>query len=49
MLAIAKLTECLGDGTGELDGLLRSNSDVEVRAHALAVREASPGQHVESM
>ena len=46
-LAVAELAEELGDGPGDLDRLVGSHEDVDVRGHALAVGETATGQDVE--
>ncbi len=46
-LAVAELAEELGDGPGDLDGLVGSYEDVDIRGHALTVGEAATGQDVE--
>jgi hypothetical protein len=48
VLAVAELAEELGDGPGALDRLVLSDEDVDVRSHALPVRQPAPGQQVEA-
>ncbi len=41
VLAVAELAEELGDGPGDLDGLVLRHEHVDVRGHPLAVGQAA--------
>ena len=48
VLAVAELTEELGDGPGDLDGLVEAHEDVDVGGHALPVGQTPARQQVEA-